>query len=58
MKPTSKSKAASFIATDKATALSVRRLRGILKPKPGGKPFADEWAEHKREVMQSEKVKT
>lgn len=29
------------------TKHAIGRLRGILKRKPGGKPFAEEWAEHK-----------
>ena len=29
------------------TKVRIQRLRGILKRKPGGKPFAQEWAEHK-----------
>ena len=28
------------------TKHAISRLRGILKRKPGGKPFAEEWAEH------------
>jgi len=28
---------------------TVRRLRGILKRKPAGKSFDEEWADHKRE---------
>ena len=28
------------------TKHAIARLRGILKRKPGGKPLADEWAEH------------
>ena len=28
------------------TKHAIARLRGILKRKPGGKPFTDEWAEH------------
>jgi len=36
------------------TAVAVRRLRGILKRKPGAPPFAQEWAERKREEMQLE----
>ena len=39
------------------TAVTIRRLRGILKRKPGDKPFAEEWAEHKREEMQLEEAK-
>ena len=31
------------------TKHAISRLRGILKRKPGEKPFAEEWAEHKRE---------
>ena len=39
------------------TAATIRRLRGILKRKPGAKPFAEEWAEHKREEMELEEAK-
>ena len=39
------------------TAVTIRRLRGILKSKPGGKPFAEEWAEHKREELLLEEAK-
>src|ERR1017187_3771793 len=39
------------------TAVSIRRLRGILKRKPGEKPFAEEWAEHKREERELEDAK-
>ena len=31
------------------TAALIQRGRGILKRKPGGKPFSREWAEHKKE---------
>jgi AbrB family looped-hinge helix DNA binding protein len=31
------------------TKLSIARLHGILKRKPSEKPFAEEWAEHKRQ---------
>ena len=31
------------------TAARIHRLRGILKRKPGDKPFAQVWAEHKAE---------
>ena len=30
------------------------RLRGILKRKPGDKPFAEEWAERHREEKELE----
>lgn len=30
---------------------------GILKRKPGGKPFAEEWAEHKRAERELEEAK-
>jgi len=39
------------------TAVSIRRLRGILKRKPGDKPFAEQRAEHKREEMELEEAK-
>ena len=31
------------------TAALIKRGRGILKRKAGDKPFAEQWAEHKRE---------
>ena len=54
MKLTSKPKAGRFASKGQVSALSVRRLRGILKRKPEGKPFAEEWADHKRQEMQLE----
>jgi len=39
------------------TAVTIRRLRGILKRKPGDKPFAEEWAAHKREEIEVEEAK-
>ena len=39
------------------TAATIRKLRGILKRKPGDKPFAEEWAEHKREEKELEEAK-
>jgi antitoxin PrlF len=39
------------------TAASIRRLRGILKRKPGDKPFAEEWAACKREEIELEEAK-
>ena len=39
------------------TAVTIRRLRGILKRKPGDKPFDQEWAEHKREEKELEEAK-
>lgn len=39
------------------TAVTIRRLRGILKRKPGGKPFDKEWAEYKREEKKLEEAK-
>jgi len=39
------------------TATSIRRLRGILKRKPGGKSFAEEMAEYKREEKELEEAK-
>jgi len=39
------------------TRHSIDRLRGILKRKPGGKSFADEWSEHKREEIELEERK-
>jgi AbrB family looped-hinge helix DNA binding protein len=39
------------------TAVTIRRLRGILKRKPGEKPFAEQMAEHKREEKGLEEAK-
>jgi AbrB family looped-hinge helix DNA binding protein len=39
------------------TSVTIRRLRGILKRKPGDKSLAEEWAEHKREEMELEDAK-
>jgi AbrB family looped-hinge helix DNA binding protein len=39
------------------TAVTIRRLRGILKRKPGDKPFDEEWADHKREEKELEDAK-
>ena len=39
------------------TSVTIRRLKGILKRTPGDKPFAMEWAEHKREEKELEEAK-
>ena len=39
------------------TSVTIQRLRGILKRKPGDKPFAQEWAEHKAEEKTLEEAK-
>ena len=39
------------------TSVTIRRLKGILKRKPVDKPFAEAWAEHKREEMELEEAK-
>ena len=39
------------------TSVTIRRLRGILKRKPGDKPFDEEWAEHKRAEKELEEAK-
>ena len=39
------------------TRHAINRLRGILKRKPGSKPFAEEWAEHQREEKKLEERK-
>ena len=39
------------------TRHAINRLRGILKRKPGDKPFAEEWAEHKRQERELEEAK-
>ena len=44
-------------ATVNATTLTIRRLRSILKRKPGEKPFAEQMAEHKRREKKLEETK-
>ena len=39
------------------TKHAIARLRGILKRKPGDKPFAEDWAEHKAEEKALEEAK-
>lgn len=39
------------------TVASIRRARGILKRKPGQKPLAEAWAEHKKEERELEEAK-
>ena len=39
------------------TAATIRKLRGILKRKPGDKPFDEEWSEHKRAEKELEEAK-
>lgn len=39
------------------TKARINRLRGILKGKPGEKPFAQQWAEHKVEERALEEAK-
>ena len=39
------------------TSVTIRRLKGILKRKPGAKPLAEEWADHKREEKELEEAK-
>jgi AbrB family looped-hinge helix DNA binding protein len=39
------------------TSVSIRRLRGMLKRKPGEKPFDEEMADHKREEKELEEGK-
>jgi len=36
------------------TSWAIERGFGLLKRKPGGKPLAEEWAEHKREERKLE----
>lgn len=36
---------------------AIHRGFGLLKRKPGDKPFAEEWAEHKREELKLEEAK-
>jgi len=39
------------------TSVTIQRLRGILKRRPGDKPFAQDWAEHKAEEKALEEAK-
>ena len=36
------------------TSWAIERGYGLLKRKPGGKPFSEEWTEHKREEKELE----
>ena len=36
------------------TAALIKRGRGVLKRKPGDKPLAEEWAEHKKQERELE----
>jgi hypothetical protein len=47
----------SINATVNAATGTIRRLRGILKRKPGEKPFAGQMAEHKRREKKLEEPK-
>jgi AbrB family looped-hinge helix DNA binding protein len=38
------------------TKWAIDRGFGLLKCRPGGKPFAEEWAEHKREELELEET--
>ena len=38
------------------TAATIERGFGLLKHKPGDKPLAEEWAEHKREEREKEEA--
>lgn len=39
------------------TKHAINRLRGILKRRPGEKPYTEEWAEHKRQEKELEEAK-
>lgn len=39
------------------TAVSIRKVRGLLKGSAGGKPLAEEWAEHKQGERELEEKK-
>ena len=39
------------------TAAMIERGFGLLKRKPGDKPLAEEWAEHKRDEREREDAK-
>ena len=39
------------------TRWAIERAHGLLKRKPGGKPFAEEWAEHKKQERELEERK-
>jgi hypothetical protein len=47
---------AAKLGVDELKAL-LRRLRGCIKPRPGEKPFAEAWAEYKREEKELEEAK-
>ena len=41
----------------RTTVATIKRGRGILKGKLGDKPFAEQWAEHKREEKELEEAR-
>jgi hypothetical protein len=43
--------------TVRFTTTTIRRVRGILKRRPGQKPLAEEWAEHKKAERELEEAK-
>jgi hypothetical protein len=47
---------AAKLSADELKAL-LRRARGRLKRQPGEKPFAEQWAEYKREEIELEEAK-
>lgn len=42
------------MGSQKNQLAAISAARGSLKRKPGDKPFAEAWAEHKREEMELE----
>ncbi len=39
------------------TRHAIGRLRGILKRKPGDRPFVEDWAQHRREEKELEEAR-
>lgn len=48
---------AAGILLKPVTSETIRRARGILKRRTGGKTLAEEWAEHKKEERELEEAK-
>jgi hypothetical protein len=57
MRKGTKTETVRFTARRQVVRAAIRRDFGLLKRKPGGKPFAEEWAGHKQEERELEDAK-
>ncbi len=49
--------AADLLSKRIATLALIKKCRGIVKSEPDDKPFAKQWAEHKRAEVELEEIK-